>query len=190
MTTQDKIKLLTPLLYLERAAACSPPNENYLDITEEQKTARRNSELLYELLMNYGATGILRLGFPICEVMDNEGDLLECKTKVINIRQAPKGWQDNPDYVYIGRAGKGMDGYFGNPFALKAGEPRGATLERFAAYAEHRMATDAEYAKRVGELRGKTLVCFCKPADCHGDILAELADIVEEFRFTGESYGV
>ena len=28
-------------------------------------------------------------------------------TQVISIRQAPFDWQSNPDYVYIGRAGKG-----------------------------------------------------------------------------------
>jgi hypothetical protein len=27
------------------------------------------------------------------------------------------------------------------------------------------------------ELKNKTLVCFCKPKACHGDILAELAQL-------------
>jgi len=26
------------------------------------------------------------------------------------------------------------------------------------------------------ELKGKTLGCWCKPYQCHGDVLAELAD--------------
>ena len=43
------------------------------------------------------------------------------RTRVVNIREE--------DYdVYIGRAGRGMDGYFGNPFRLGAGMTRGATL--------------------------------------------------------------
>lgn len=29
------------------------------------------------------------------------------------------------------------------------------------------------------ELKGKTLACFCKPKDCHGDVLAEMADALE-----------
>lgn len=97
-------------------------------------------------------------------------------TQVISIRQAPSDWQSNPDYVYIGRAGKGQDGYFGNPFRLDSGEPRGATLERFREWAVNRMATDEEYRSRVSELKGKTLICFCSPSLCHGDILAEIAE--------------
>jgi hypothetical protein len=30
----------------------------------------------------------------------------------------------------------------------------------------------------LGELRGKVLGCWCKPALCHGDVLAEFADAV------------
>jgi hypothetical protein len=30
--------------------------------------------------------------------------------------------------------------------------------------------------EHVHELRGKTLACWCKPADCHGDVLAAMAD--------------
>jgi hypothetical protein len=29
---------------------------------------------------------------------------------------------------------------------------------------------------QINELKGKILGCWCKPAKCHGDILAELAD--------------
>jgi hypothetical protein len=27
------------------------------------------------------------------------------------------------------------------------------------------------------DLKGKTLFCWCKPDACHGDVLAELADV-------------
>ena len=75
--------------------------------------------------------------------------------------------------VYIGRAGKGQDGYFGNPFPLKPGEPRGATIERYKEYFDNRIANDPAFKARVLELKGKTLGCFCKPNSCHGDIIAE-----------------
>jgi len=97
-------------------------------------------------------------------------------TQVINIRQAPSNWQSNPEYVYIGRKGKGQDGYFGNPFRLESGEPRGATLERFREWCVNRMSTDTEYYERVRALKGKTLICFCAPSKCHGDILSEIAE--------------
>jgi hypothetical protein len=96
-------------------------------------------------------------------------------TPTINIKDAPKGWMYDPNYVYIGRAGKGHDGYYGNPFALKKGEPRGSTIERFREYAIERVRTDWQYASAIKDLRGKTLVCFCKPNACHGDVLGALA---------------
>ena len=30
---------------------------------------------------------------------------------------------------------------------------------------------DAAFRRRVWELEGKTLVCFCSPKACHGDVL-------------------
>jgi hypothetical protein len=107
-------------------------------------------------------------------------------TSVINIRQAPANWQSDPRYVYIGRAGKGQDGYFGNPFPLLQGESRGATLDRFREWAKNKLSTDPEFARRVSELKGKTLICFCAPNSglqpaldgdtCHGQILAHYAE--------------
>ena len=91
-------------------------------------------------------------------------------TTVINIHALV------PGAVYIGRPGHGESGYFGNPFHLTAKEPRGSTLERFREYAEARIYSDPEYRANVRSLRGRTLACFCKPAPCHGDILAELAE--------------
>ncbi|GHV00874.1 hypothetical protein FACS1894159_07630 [Bacteroidia bacterium] len=78
--------------------------------------------------------------------------------------------------MYIGRAGRGQDGYFGNPFRLEAGEPRGATIDRYRIWLYERLASDTEFKRRVQELRGKTLGCFCKPDPCHGDVIAEYLD--------------
>jgi len=87
-------------------------------------------------------------------------------TKTVNIRCS--------DYdVYIGRAGKGQDGYFGNPFRLRAGEDRSATIQRYRKYFYERLETDPEFKCRVHELKDKTLGCFCKPYPCHGDVIAE-----------------
>ena len=88
------------------------------------------------------------------------------ETKVVNIKDAKYD-------VYIGRAGRGQDGYFGNPFVLKAGETRGASLEKYRAYFYNRLETDPEFRRRIHALKGKTLGCFCKPYPCHGDIIAE-----------------
>lgn len=88
------------------------------------------------------------------------------KTKAVNIHR------DEYD-VYIGRAGRGMDGYFGNPFRLIPGTPRGSTLENYRDYFYKRIESDNEFKRRILSLKGKRLGCFCKPQACHGDIIAE-----------------
>ena len=90
------------------------------------------------------------------------------KTRVVNLRQ--EGYD-----VYIGRAGRGQDGYFGNPFPLGR-QGRGATIERYRGYFLNRLRTDERFARRVRELKGQTLGCFCKPHPCHGDVIAEYLD--------------
>jgi hypothetical protein len=94
-------------------------------------------------------------------------------TKAVNIRTSAFD-------VYIGRAGKGQDGYFGNPFRLRAGDERGATIERYRKYFHDRLETDPEFKRRVHELKGKTLCCFCKPYPCYGDVIAEYLDNLPE----------
>lgn len=105
-------------------------------------------------------------------------------TKVVNIRELPGRTVPNDDkHIYIGRAGRGYDGYFGNPIAV--GKPcqecgrvhgRGETLPCYEKYLKRRLRTDPEFRERVRALRNKTLVCFCKPRACHGDVLSRVAD--------------
>ena len=98
-----------------------------------------------------------------------------CTTKVIHIKDAPSNWQKLFNYVYCGRAGKGQDGYCGNPIKrmeicsichkihVKAGD----TVPCFQIYFNNRIKTDAEYRKRVESLKGKILICFCGVPTCH-----------------------
>ena len=94
-------------------------------------------------------------------------------TKVVNIKLHRYD-------VYIGRAGKGQDGYFGNPFRIKPGETRGSSLGKYRDYFYKRLETDPEFKRRIHTLKGKTLGCFCKPHPCHGDIIAEYLDSSDE----------
>ena len=96
-------------------------------------------------------------------------------TKVISIRMSKK----QPIEVYIGRAGHGNDGYFGNPVAIGRKCPicglvhntGGSTLPCYTKYLIQKLQ-DSEFKNKVKGLHGKTLVCFCKPNPCHGDVLA------------------
>ena len=81
-------------------------------------------------------------------------------TVVVNLHREPYD-------IYIGRAGRGHDGYFGNPF------PRAPdALERYREYFARRVK-ETEFRRRVLALRGKRLGCFCKPGPCHGDVIVE-----------------
>jgi hypothetical protein len=101
-------------------------------------------------------------------------------TKVIHIRDSTKA----EDEVYIGRAGKGHAGQYGNPVVIGkicpicnlAHHDRGATLPCYEEYLLGRLAADEKFAETFWKLKGKTLVCFCKPNPCHGDIMAKILD--------------
>jgi hypothetical protein len=75
--------------------------------------------------------------------------------------------------VYIGRAGKRQDGYFGNPFRVGRDGTREQVIEKFRAWFENRIVADPAYRKRVLALKGKRLGCFCSPLACHGQIIAD-----------------
>lgn len=87
------------------------------------------------------------------------------KTTVVNIKD---------DYdVYIGRAGKGVDGPFGNPYRKQPGDPPGSTIPEFEAYFLKRVEEDQDFRERVLALRGKRLGCFCRKnsPNCHGRVI-------------------
>lgn len=97
------------------------------------------------------------------------------ETRIINI------YKDTYDF-YIGRAGKGKDGYFGNPHSIgwcsicKRTHDRKDCLTEFDNYFISRINSDVEFKNKVLELKGHTLGCFCKPQDCHGDIIKNWLD--------------
>lgn len=113
---------------------------------------------------------------------------------VINIRKAPVGWEKNPRYVYIGRAGKGFEGYFGSPIEVSTSVNKrqcpmcgqfhfhtGSTLPCYELYLVNRLKTDPTFNHRFYyELTGRTLVCFCKPKPCHGDIILKYLSPFED----------
>jgi hypothetical protein len=106
------------------------------------------------------------------------------KTTVHNIRALPDDWAHNPDYVYIGRPGKGKPGPWGNPVAIGQECPvcnqvhrdAGSTLPCYRRYLDRRLRINPRFEARFRALKGKKLVCFCKPGPCHGDVMAEFLD--------------
>ena len=75
---------------------------------------------------------------------------------------------DDPNAVYIGRPSK-----WGNPIRMKLESDRADVIALFELY----LKSKAGLVDQVkAELRGKTLLCYCHPKACHGDVLARVAD--------------
>lgn len=73
--------------------------------------------------------------------------------------------------VYIGRGSP-----FGNPFVIGRDGDRLDVIRKYRSYFHAKLRTEPEFVHQVEALRGKRLGCFCKPAACHGDVIAEHLD--------------
>ena len=81
-------------------------------------------------------------------------------TRVVHCKKEPYD-------IYIGRPSK-----WGNPFIIGRDGKRNEVVNKFRVWClRQRGIMDS-----LGELRGRTLGCWCSPLQCHGDVLAELAD--------------
>ncbi len=69
--------------------------------------------------------------------------------------------------VYVGRPT-----FWGNPFVIGRDGDRDKVCDLFAKY----YASEPGLQARIGELKGKSLICFCKPARCHADFLLGVAN--------------
>jgi len=92
--------------------------------------------------------------------------------------------------VYIGRPGKGQhDAPFGNPFIVGIDGERGECAKLFRDWF-HSDDPKAKEMRKLARERIKPddkLGCFCKPKDCHGDIIAEYINNLNETKTTSET---
>lgn len=77
--------------------------------------------------------------------------------------------------IYIGRWNPKVQEHsiWHNPFK------NGTREEIIRKYKEYLLAS-SELMEKIITLKGKTLGCWCSPMDCHGDILAEMANKLEQ----------
>jgi protein gp37 len=100
-------------------------------------------------------------------------------TRVIRVQDAPFDWKADPQHVYIGRKMGGQykldDSPFGNPFRLEHDTPEGRAegIEKYRRHILPKLHFDPKFRAQFDALKGKTLVCWCHPKACHGDLLAE-----------------
>lgn len=72
------------------------------------------------------------------------------------------------DAVYIGRPTK-----WGNPYVVGKDGTREECVLMYEAWL---LLDNPLYEQAKKELKGKDLVCFCKPKACHGDVLLRIAN--------------
>jgi len=75
-----------------------------------------------------------------------------------------------PHEVFIGRGGE-----WGNPFKIQAGRTREMAISLYRALLWDEVKSGEVTLESLAALHGKTLVCFCKPEPCHGDVLEAAA---------------
>lgn len=112
------------------------------------------------------------------KVVDFKGQVVETqpieKPALVNIRKLSavayhKG-RTQGTMVYIGRPGP-----WGNPFPIQKDTPanRQEALAKYEAWAKQ-PAQKAFRNQARQNLQGKTLVCWCSPKACHGEILQRI----------------
>jgi len=88
-------------------------------------------------------------------------------TKVVNIDKGEKC------DVYIGRGTK-----WGNPYAIGVDGDRDEVIRKYKYDFERGFLKFSK--EEVLELKGKILGCHCKPAACHGDVLTDYLNALDD----------
>lgn len=102
------------------------------------------------------------------------------KTEVVNLRERPV-----PDFdFYIGRYHPRYgSSIFRNPEKLPENatpEERAECIARYKVTFLRRVETDPVFRAAALALRGKRLGCWCVPAACHAEVIAEWVDAQPE----------
>ena len=87
-------------------------------------------------------------------------------TTVANIRRHER----TADDVYIGRPSQ-----WGNPFPLKDESQRATVIEKYRDQLAQAVDSGQMQTNKLAALAGKTLLCYCAPKACHGNVLARAA---------------
>lgn len=96
-----------------------------------------------------------------------------------------KGFYRNPMNCSVGN-----EGWLGNPIAIgeeciickKKHLNGGSTLPCYEIYLLNRLHNDALFRTLFYGLKGKKLICFCKPKPCHTDIMIKYLDEMPQIK--------
>ena len=87
-------------------------------------------------------------------------------TTVVNLKREPYD-------VYIGRGSM-----WGNPFKMGSEADRERVIQAYKKYLKEAILRGEISILDLKTLKGKRLGCYCKPKACHGDILAEIVNLI------------
>lgn len=96
--------------------------------------------------------------------------------KIIPVRTTKVANKDRGDEfdIYIGRKGP-----WGNPYVIGRDGERADVIEKYRDFFYKKILTDPAKKKALHKLKGMRLGCHCKPAACHGDVIAEYLNKIE-----------
>lgn len=98
-------------------------------------------------------------------------------TTVIHVRDY------SPGDVYIGRANRYFEqSKWHNPYRIGVDGTREQVLLKYFFY----ILTRPDLLSALEELRGKRLACWCRPKQCHGDILIALLKLLFGDKFDSQ----
>jgi hypothetical protein len=88
-------------------------------------------------------------------------------------------WLEDDNHIYIGRSMGWVKGAKKSIWANKFSVKDYGRKEALRLYKED-IVKDKKLMMKLPELRGKVLGCWCRPDKCHGDVLIELLDELDE----------
>lgn len=93
--------------------------------------------------------------------------------KVFHQSCFPREFRQEPS-VHIGRKGP-----YGNPFVINVHGSREEVIAKYRDWLIQTLAVDEKFkAQFVNDLRGRNLICHCKPLPCHGDVILEVLSAI------------
>ena len=105
-------------------------------------------------------------------------NILKIKSRTISVETTKVANKDKGEEyeVYIGRGTP-----WGNPFAIgDDGMSREDVIEKYKTYFNETYLNDPKKLSELKSLKNKVLGCHCKPAACHGDIIATYLNTLED----------
>ena len=110
--------------------------------------------------------------------------VVNCKVAYIRPKYKNlKEWTEDPNNVYIGRAGvvfidkqrfPKKSSNFANPFKINKDGTREEVIEKYKIYITNKLKENVLLREELFNMKGKNLGCWCAPEPCHGNILLGL----------------